>query len=88
MQLSLHISCIMLQTYSLQSMGMQWLRRRIPKVNGLKGGTLTLSAFARILPQLMASSGLAPASLPSNSPLVLMYTAKSAPLRMRFALQM
>jgi hypothetical protein len=29
--------------------------------------TLTLSAFALILPQLTASSGLAPASLPSNS---------------------
>src|ERR1700761_5761611 len=40
------------------------------------------------LPQLTASSGRAPASLPSNSCAVLTYTALSAPLRIRHALAM
>ena len=49
---------------------------------------LTGVASARILPQDTASSGRAPESLPSNSCAVLTYTAKSAPLRIRLALQM
>ncbi len=50
--------------------------------------TFTGCAVIFILPQETASSGRAPASLPSKSDAVLMYTEKSAPLRMRLALQM
>ena len=50
--------------------------------------TLTLSPSALIFPQLTASSGLAPASLPSNSCAVLTYTALSAPFRIKHALAM
>lgn len=50
--------------------------------------TLVILAEALIFPHEMASSGDAPASDPSNSCPVLMYTEKSAPFRMRFALAM
>jgi hypothetical protein len=50
--------------------------------------TFTGSAVKRIFPHETASSGRAPLSLPSNSCPVFMYTAKSAPFLMRFALQM
>lgn len=49
--------------------------------------TFTELALPRIFPHDTASSGLAPESLPSYSWAVLMKTAKSAPFRIRFALQ-
>jgi hypothetical protein len=45
-------------------------------------------ASGRIFPQLTASSGRAPLSLPSNSCAVFMLIEKSAPLRIKFALLM
>jgi hypothetical protein len=64
------------QKCSPQSTETQWLHRRIPIVSvhityHQSSQTFTLSAPARIFPQLTASSGFAPASLPSNSALVL-----------------
>ena len=50
--------------------------------------TFTGVASGRIFPQLTASSGLAPLSLPSNSCAVLMDTEKSAPFLIRLALLM
>lgn len=49
--------------------------------------TLTGLASILIFPHETASSGGAPASLPSNDRPVLMKTEKSAPFRMRLALQ-